>query len=163
MFNLKHIFVVDEDINIRDEHQWEWAFVSRFQADRDMISYKGMPGMPMDPSVEGGPFGTKAGFDLTLPLQRRHELMMTVATAPTIEGPVRYKTVNQALEKDAPLYFSELMTALGSRDGREITVQLDELRAKGRLMRDCDGRYLIGEAPKGKTGLFGPQHKDPNV
>ena len=55
------------------------------------------------------------------------------------------------------------MTALGSRDGREITVQLDELRAKGKLMRDCDGRYLIGEAPKGKTGLFGPQHKDPNV
>ena len=163
MFSLKHIFIVDDDINIRDEHQWEWAFVSRFQADRDMISYKGMPGMPMDPSVESGPFGTKAGCDFTLPLQRRHELMMTVATAPTIEGPVRYKTVNQALEKDAPLYFSELMTALGSRDGREITVQLDELRAKGRLMRDCDGRYLIGEAPKGKTGLFGPQHKDPNV
>ena len=67
------------------------------------------------------------------------------------------------VENDAPLYFSELMTALGSRDGREITVQLDELRAKGKLMRDCDGRYLIGEAPKGKTGLFGPQHKDPNV
>ena len=98
-----------------------------------------MPGMPMDPSVESGLFGTKGGFDLTLPLQRRHELMMTAATAPILEGPVRYKTVNQALEKDAPLYFSELMTALGSRDGREITVQLDELRAKGKLMRDCDG------------------------
>jgi len=55
------------------------------------------------------------------------------------------------------------MTTLGSRVGREMTVQLDELCAKGKLMRDCDGRYLIGEAPKGKTGLFSPQHKDLNV
>ena len=62
-----------------------------------MISYKGMPGMPMDPSVENGPFGTKAGFDLTLPFQRRHELMSPAATAPILEGPVRYKPVNQAL------------------------------------------------------------------
>ena len=119
--------------------------------------------MPMDPSVEDGPFGTKAGFDLTLPFQRRHELMMTVATASSIEGPVRYKTVKYALEKGAPLFFSELMAVLGSRDGREVTGQRDELRAKGKLMRDCDGRYLIGEAQHGTTGLFGPQHKAPNA
>jgi len=162
MFGAKHIFVVDDDIDIRDEHQWEWAFVSRFQADRDMITYTGMAGMPMDPSVDRGPFGVKAGFDLTLPMHRRHELMMTVATAPVIEGSARYQTVSQALEESGPLFFAEVLIALGSRDGREVAVQLDELRAQGKLMRDADGRYLIGSAPKGTTGLFGPQHEDPN-
>jgi len=162
MFGMKHIFIVDEDINIRDEHQWEWAFVSRFQADRDMISYTGMPGMPMDPSVESGKLSTKAGFDLTLPIDRRKELMMTVATAPFIKGKVKYQNVSEALENSGPLYFAELMTDLGSCDGREIAVQLDKLRSKGKLMRDGNGRYLIGKTVKGTTGLFGPQHEDPN-
>ena len=51
MFVSKHVFVVDDDIDIRNENQWEWAFVSRFQADRDMITYPKRPGMPMDPSL----------------------------------------------------------------------------------------------------------------
>ncbi len=163
VFGAKHIFIFDEDVDIRDEHQWEWAMVSRFQADRDMIPFKGMPGMPMDPSLEHGPFGTKAGFDMTLPLHRRHELMLTVATAPKIEGAARYQTVSQALEGSGPLFYADIMSALGSRDGREIAVQLDELRQDGKLMRDGDGRYLLGEASPGTTGLFGPQYEDPNA
>lgn len=162
IFGAKHIFVVDDDIDIRDEHQWEWSLVSRFQADRDIMVMQGMAGMPMDPSVEHGPFGTKAGFDMTLPMHRRHELGLTVASAPRLEGSARYQTVQQALEESGPLHFSDIMSAVGSRDGREVAVQLDELRSNGKLMRDADGQYLLGEAAKGTTGLYGPQHEDPN-
>ena len=164
VFGAKHVFITDEDVNIRDEHSFEWAFVSRFQADRDMVIFEGMMGMPMDPSLDSKDIiGTKAGFDLTLPLQSRGKLSMRVASAPKLEGAARYQTVPQALEENAPMFFSEIVDALGSRDGREIAVQLDELRADGKLMRNADGQYLLGQAEKGTPGLHGPQHDDPNA
>ena len=162
MFVSKHVFVVDNDIDIRDEHQWEWAFVSRFQADRDLTIFPDMRGMPMDPSLEEGLLGTKAGFDLTLPTNHHKDLKLTVATAPRIQSSIKYKTVAEALNTVGSMYFSELMEALGSYDGREIILELDGLRKLGKLMRDGNGKYLIGEAPKGTTGLFGPQQVDPN-
>jgi len=136
--------------------------VSRFQADKDIMVMNGMAGMPMDPSLDHGIFGAKAGFDMTLPMHRRHELALTPSVAPKLTGTARYQTVEQALEESGPLFFSDVMDVLGSRDGREIALQLDELRAEGKLMRDSDGRYLLGEAPKGSTGLYGPQKEDPN-
>lgn len=164
IFGAKHVFVTDEDVNIRDQHAFEWAFVSRFQADRDLVLFEGMMGMPMDPSLDGkGIIGAKAGFDLTLPLQSRGKLTMRVAKASRLEGSARYQTVTQALEENTLMFFSEIVDALGSRDGREIAVQLDELRSDGKLMRNADGQYLLGQADKGMTGLHGPQHDDPNA
>ena len=164
IFGAKHVFVTDEDVNIRDQHAFEWAFVSRFQADRDLVLFEGMMGMPMDPSLDGkGIIGAKAGFDLTLPLQSRGKLTMRVAKASRLEGSARYQTVTQALEENTLMFFSEIVDALGSRDGREIAVQLDELRSDGKLMRNADGQYLLGQAGKGMTGLHGPQHDDPNA
>ena len=75
----------------------------------------------------------------------------------------RYQTVAQALEESGPLFFTEIVEALGSRDGREIAVQLDKLRDIGKLMRNGDGQYLLGEGEQGLTGLHGPQHDDPNA
>ena len=34
------------------------------------------------------------------------------------------------------------MSAVGSRDGREIVRELERLRGKGRLERDAEGRYV---------------------
>jgi hypothetical protein len=39
------------------------------------------------------------------------------------------------------------MTAVGSRDGREIVLALEALRSRAPLDRDGEGRYFIG----GKT------------
>jgi 2,5-furandicarboxylate decarboxylase 1 len=164
IFGAKHVFITDDDIDIRDENSFEWAFASRFQADKDLVVFDGMMGMPMDPSLDGkGIIGAKAGFDLTLPLQSRGKLTMRVAKASRLEGSARYQTVTQALEENTLMFFSEIVDALGSRDGREIAVQLDELRSDGKLMRNADGQYLLGQADKGMTGLHGPQHDDPNA
>src|SRR5262249_10406696 len=46
---LKHIYVFDDDIDIHDHHQVEWALGTRFQADRDLVIKTGMMGMTMDP------------------------------------------------------------------------------------------------------------------
>ena len=36
------------------------------------------------------------------------------------------------------------------------------IRQDGKLMRDKDGRYLIGDSTEGITGISGPQYEDPN-
>ncbi len=158
VFSAKHIFITDEDIDIRSEHQMEWALASRFQAERDTVILKNMAGMPLNPSLNGGGVGDKAGFDLTLPLESRGRLTMRPAGAPVINGDARYQTVRQTLQEASPLFFAEIMQAVGSRDGREVSVQLTELRQDGILMRNSDGQYLLGKSEKGRTGLTDPVH-----
>jgi len=64
----KHVFVVDQDIDIYDPLQVEWAMATRFQGDRDMILLPKEPGSSLDPSAEAGTKMTaKIGFDLTAP------------------------------------------------------------------------------------------------
>ncbi len=65
----KHVFVVDEDIDIYDPHQVEWAMATRFQGDRDMLVMPPEQGSSLDPSADlQTHFTTKIGFDLTAPL-----------------------------------------------------------------------------------------------
>jgi 2,5-furandicarboxylate decarboxylase 1 len=65
----KHIFVVDEDIDIYDPLSVEWAMATRFQADRDLVMLGRERGSSLDPSAQPGTYETcKVGFDLTAPL-----------------------------------------------------------------------------------------------
>ncbi|GAF79658.1 unnamed protein product, partial [marine sediment metagenome] len=71
--SLKHVFVVDEDINIHDPHEIEWAMATRFQGDRDLIT-KRDKGSSLDPSSDlETRETTKMGFDLTIPSDRDAE------------------------------------------------------------------------------------------
>lgn len=66
----KHIFIVDEDIDIYDPLSVEWAMATRFQADRDLVMLGRERGSSLDPSAEPGTYQTsKVGFDLTAPLK----------------------------------------------------------------------------------------------
>ena len=65
----KHVFVVDEDIDIYNPLEVEWAMATRFQGDRDLIVYDREPGSSLDPSADPGTkLTTRLGFDLTKPL-----------------------------------------------------------------------------------------------
>jgi 2,5-furandicarboxylate decarboxylase 1 len=70
--SLKHCVVVDEDINIYDPHDVEWAIATRFQADKNSIMLANQPGSSLDPSgdlSEGKKATTaKAGLDATAPM-----------------------------------------------------------------------------------------------
>ena len=62
----KHVWVYDEDIDIYNEEEREWAFATRFQADEDMLIKDKEPGSSLDPSAEPGTkMTTKVGFDCT--------------------------------------------------------------------------------------------------
>jgi 2,5-furandicarboxylate decarboxylase 1 len=69
--SLKHCVIVDEDINIYDPHDVEWAIATRFQADKNAVILSKQPGSSLDPSgdlSEGKKATTaKAGLDATIP------------------------------------------------------------------------------------------------
>ena len=65
----KHVWIYDEDIDIYDEEEREWAMATRFQGDEDMLIKDKEPGSSLDPSAEPGTkMTTKIGFDATQPL-----------------------------------------------------------------------------------------------
>ena len=69
--SMKHVFIVDEDVNIYDPLDIEWAMATRFQATKDLYIFPNQPGSSLDPSGEHPPGQKartdKAGFDLTIP------------------------------------------------------------------------------------------------
>jgi 2,5-furandicarboxylate decarboxylase 1 len=159
---LKHVYVFDEDIDIHDDRQVDWALGTRFQADEDLVVLQGLLGMTMDPSLNGRRTGAKSGFDCTRPFGRDGQITLIPSAAKVFKGPARYQNVEQALAA-APMFFADIVEALGSDDGREIACALDGLRGSGRLGRDRDGRYYLQEAGKpGTTGIVGALYHDPN-
>jgi 2,5-furandicarboxylate decarboxylase 1 len=66
-FDLKHVIVVDEDVDIHNPQEVEWAVATRFQADRDLVIVPESQGSKLDPSNRDG-VGAKMGLDATKPL-----------------------------------------------------------------------------------------------
>ena len=73
--SLKHCVVVDDDIDIYDPNDVEWAIATRFQADKDSVIKTNQPGSSLDPSgdlSEGKKAVTcKGGIDATIPFDRK--------------------------------------------------------------------------------------------
>ena len=141
--NIKNVFVVDPDIDIFSDQQMDWALATRFQPDRDLIVMSGTRTLPLDPSLPAGSrVGAKAGFDLTWAFGTAQRLEARVPEPPRFEGE-RFASVEAALA-DGAKFFEQLMTAVGSRDGREVVRALDAVRQSAGLDRDAEGRYVIG-------------------
>jgi len=75
--SLKHVVVVDDDINLHDPAEVEWAIATRFQADRDLVVLSDQPGSSLDPSathVPGQKTRTaKMGLDATISWGASHK------------------------------------------------------------------------------------------
>jgi UbiD family decarboxylase len=69
--SLKHCVIVDEDIDIYNSNDVEWAVATRFQADKDIVILPNQRGSSLDPSgdlTEGKKARTcKMGLDATIP------------------------------------------------------------------------------------------------
>ena len=68
--SLKHVVVVDDDVDPFDPAAVEWAIATRFQADRDLMVFEDQPSSSLDPSATLVP-GQKArsakmGLDATI-------------------------------------------------------------------------------------------------
>lgn len=76
---LKHVFLVDEDVDIFDMNDVLWAMTTRFQSDVDCISIPGVRCHPLDPSndpcydpsIRDHGIATKTIFDCTVPFNQK--------------------------------------------------------------------------------------------
>lgn len=68
--SLKHCIVVDEDIDIHNSQEVEWALATRFQASTDLMVLEDQPSSSLDPSavhvVGKKSRGAKMGLDATI-------------------------------------------------------------------------------------------------
>jgi len=64
--SLKKVIIVDQDVDIYDDRQVEWAVATRFQAHRGLVVVKNAAGSSLDPSAEGNT--SKMGIDATKPI-----------------------------------------------------------------------------------------------
>lgn len=78
---LKHVILVDEDVDIFDTDDVLWAMNTRFQGDRDIISIPGVRCHPLDPSagpeyspsIENRGISCKTIFDCTVPFHLKEK------------------------------------------------------------------------------------------
>jgi gallate decarboxylase subunit C len=87
---IKHVFLVDEDVNIFDEEDVFWAMTTRFQADRDLVLAQNIHGFSLDPSqcpeftpsITSRGSTTKAIFDCTVPFHLKSTFQRSAFTWP---------------------------------------------------------------------------------
>ena len=80
--SMKHVTIVDDDVDIYNPLAVEWAMATRFQGDKDLVMKPDQPGSSLDPSGKHEPgkktLTTKIGFDATIPSdvdKRKYEVV----------------------------------------------------------------------------------------
>ena len=70
--SMKHVIVVDDDIDIYNPNDVEWAVATRFQGDKDVVIKPKEKGSSLDPSSNlQSTETTKVGIDATIPEDRK--------------------------------------------------------------------------------------------
>lgn len=80
---LKHVILVDEDIDIFDSRDVMWAMNTRFQGDKDIITIPGVRCHPLDPSADPAydpsimdkGISCKTIFDCTVPFELKDKFV----------------------------------------------------------------------------------------
>ncbi|HLH98682.1 MAG TPA: UbiD family decarboxylase [Xanthobacteraceae bacterium] len=168
VMDLKHVVVVDDDIDVFDPMDVEWAIATRVQGDRDIMIVGNARAKPLDPSLPQGfgvvPTGAKVGIDATIPegIPREHYERITYAYAETakIEDYVKGKAdaagkagdeaavaalAQQILDLIAkePLYYTDIAERFSSYDFRTVARALGHLHATEKLWQDPRGRMCV--------------------
>jgi 2,5-furandicarboxylate decarboxylase 1 len=80
--SLKHVVVVDTDVDPFDAADVEWAIATRFQADRDLVVLRDQPSSSLDPSASHVPGAktrtSKMGLDATVPWTARDGSLLSL-------------------------------------------------------------------------------------
>lgn len=71
--SLKHVIVVDEDIDIFNPEDIEYAIATRVKGDEDIMIVPGARGSSLDPCATPDGTTTKVGVDATKPMDKKEE------------------------------------------------------------------------------------------
>jgi 2,5-furandicarboxylate decarboxylase 1 len=166
VMDLKHVVIVDDDIDVFNPMDVEWAIATRVQGDKDILIVTNARGKPLDPSLPPTPPGVvpttaKVGIDATIgegiPKERFERIAYAYADTAKIGEYVKGKTDasgktgdEQAVAKladeilraiaEKPLYYTEIAERFAAYDFRTVARALGHLHATQRLWQDPEGR-----------------------
>jgi 2,5-furandicarboxylate decarboxylase 1 len=168
VMDLKHVVVVDDDIDVNNPMDVEWAIATRVQGDKDIMIVSNARAKPLDPSLPQGagivPTGAKVGIDATIPdgIPREHYERITYAYAETakIDDYVNGKKdeAGKAGDEQAvaalaqkilevigkePLYYTDIAERFSEYDFRTVARALGHLHATEKLWQDPRGRMCV--------------------
>ena len=171
VMDIKHVVVVDDDIDVFNPVDVEWAIATRVQGDRDVFVIPGARAKPLDPSLPVVPPGTvptgaKVGIDATIgegiPHERYERISYAYADTAKIEDYLagkddRVPSVVEAaadevvqlaqkiyaLIEQAPRYYSEIAAQFPDFDFQSIARAMGKLHADEKLWQDPRGRMCI--------------------
>jgi 2,5-furandicarboxylate decarboxylase 1 len=168
VMDLKHVVVVDDDIDVFDPAEVEWAIATRVQGDRDVMVIGNARAKPLDPSLPQGsgtvPTGAKIGIDATIPegIPKEHYERITYAYADTAKiadyaggkadpaGEAGNDAAVAALADkilaviaETPLYCTDIAERFAQWNFRTIAQALGHLHATEKLWQDPRGRMCV--------------------
>jgi 2,5-furandicarboxylate decarboxylase 1 len=171
VMDLKHVVVVDDDIDVFNPTEVEWAIATRVQGDRDVMIVTHARGKPLDPSLPPMPPGVvpttaKVGIDATIaegiPRERYQRISYAYAERAKIADYLAGKSdpaqpasgaaaelarqIHALLEKE-PVYYTELAEKFASQPFQAIARALGELHAEHKLWQDPKGRLCARGSP----------------
>jgi 2,5-furandicarboxylate decarboxylase 1 len=172
--DIKHVTIVDDDIDVFDPVDVEWAVATRVQADRDVLIVANARAKPLDPSLPlplhgKVPTTAKMGIDATIPEnipaerykrivyfnQGKVDLKDYLGPTDDAKKPPAAMTsenVDQLAEKivaaleKSHCFFSELLEQFSKADYKTVASAVARLYEEGKITQDKDGRFELTTA-----------------
>ena len=168
VMDLKHVVVVDDDIDVFDGTEVEWAIATRVQGDRDVIIIPEARAKPLDPSLSPRPAGivptgAKVGIDATIsediPKERFERISYAYADRARIADYLAGKADHTplvppeavaaladrilAILEQKPKYYSEIAEQFCDFDFQSVARAFGKLHAEQKLWQDPRGRMCV--------------------
>jgi 2,5-furandicarboxylate decarboxylase 1 len=169
--DIKHVVVVDDDIDVFDATDVEWAIATRVQGDKDVVIIPGARAKPLDPSLAVTPqgvvpTGAKVGIDATIgegiPRERFERIAYAYADSAKIGDYVKGKAdkmpatvagddkavavlaekIRKLIEAE-PRYYSQIAEKFSDHDFQTVARALGKLHADEKLWQDARGRMCL--------------------
>ena len=168
--DIKHVVVTDEDIDVFDPVEVEWAIATRTQADRDVVILSNARSKPLDPSLpptDGIPTTAKMGIDATIPENVPRERYQRIVyfnqgevrledyvgeKRGTRSGPKEFaekgdleglaERLLEALAQ-AHKFFAELLNLFPDQAYGRVARAIGLLSEKDKITQDQEGRYQL--------------------
>jgi 2,5-furandicarboxylate decarboxylase 1 len=166
--DIKHVTIVDDDIDVFDATDVEWAVATRVQADRDVLIVSNARSKPLDPSLPPPitgkiPTTAKMGIDATIPenvpasrynrivyfnqgrVQLKDYFNRAGAKQQVQEKPSEtVQTLSQNILSElerSHRFFAELLELFPSAGYRIIATAIGALHEQGKILQDSEGKY----------------------
>src|SRR5499433_2292618 len=168
--DMKHVVVVDDDIDVFNATDVEWAIATRVQGDKDIVSIPGARAKPLDPSLPVTPpgvvpTGAKVGVDATIPegvpRERYERIAYAYADRAKIDDYLQGKADQPSIGRNddktiadlamkiyklieaEPKYYQEIAEYFADYDFQVVARALGKLHNEEKLWQDARGRACV--------------------